>query len=426
MLVPMLAAILLRAGVSMAWQDFSFSERMRLIDISWERAGASEREAACGFLNSALRARIAKNYESSSLELDHALAALSKRTVRLEDAIDVAFASPVVEPGKEAELQVHWAYVPAGAKAITISAGDHDVLCQPGRPVSISVRPADVLPEVENHPESVAPIPVQVGSVTKFATISISSRTRARAEGFLSSSNPAVRGLAEGAQRILDGKMVRQSPVDSLSLAESLQAGKKRLADVLTFPSVVSEGALFRVSLPKVLPKSRRVDVLVCVAASGFSFSDYADAYGRGAIAQQAAQRGWAMIAIEPGAPHSVSKALRWLEDTCGIKPGRLFLMGHGAGGDALVSDAEALTGVAASAILGPNLSQLPASLLAHPVFIAAGKNDPFSEQPMAKLTELLKGRKDVELFRPERCEHLMVVATAGEQMFKFFDQLGR
>ena len=149
------------------------------------------------------------------------------------------------------------------------------------------------------------------------------------------------------------------------------------------------------------------------------------ESYGAGMAPKEAKKRGWIFMS-----PRSVNAAvpacLSWLREELGIKPRKVFVMGHSMGGGVALGGGTASAKPDALALFAPaSGGVIPATYKETPIFLAVGKQEmPMLRTSASRLgTEIAKRQKSV--FKEyEQCEHLMIVADASADAFAFFDNV--
>jgi dienelactone hydrolase len=400
------------------------SERLKRLDVAWmaTKDPARRREALTP-INTAVAGFFRGRNSEVAEALDVAAATLEGRRVRPSDALNIRPQRPISEPGATLALKITWAYRPGSILPIRVGVGNQEVEVRPGSEATLNVNPWLVNPELRQNQEVGFLMPVRVGMDTRYVYVSFVRRLDERLQRLAGSSNPLVTDIT-GAVRGFQANpatMETELPlVQWIYQAESIEEGKTKASDIDQVHYARQGSTVFRAAFPK-NRQDGPVNVVIAVHGAGGSENMFFESYGRGAAVSEALKRGWAFVAPRAGAS-AIDDSLEWLTTVRGMKLGKVFLMGHSMGGGVVVSASPKVrpTGYAvfapAAARLGPVASELP-------VFLAVGKQEQMAmmSSTIAKANE---GRAGFVFREYDPCEHLMIVADAVGDAYRFFDGL--
>ncbi|MCC7435321.1 MAG: hypothetical protein IT363_11605 [Methanoregulaceae archaeon] len=403
---------------------FELSERLKRLDVAWmaTKDPARRREALTP-INTAVAGFFRGRNSEVAEALDVAAATLEGRRVRPSDALNIRPQRPISEPGATLALKITWAYRPGSILPIRVGVGNQEVEVRPGSEATLNMNPWLVNPELRQNQEVGFLMPVRVGMDTRYVYVSFVRRLDERLQRLAGSSNPLVTDIA-GAVRGFQANpatMETELPlVQWIYQAESIEEGKAKASDIDQVHYARQGSTVFRAAFPK-NRQDGPVNVVIAVHGAGGSENMFFESYGRGAAVSEALKRGWAFVAPRAGAS-AIDDSLEWLTTVRGMKLGKVFLMGHSMGGGVVVSASPKVrpTGYAvfapAAARLGPVASELP-------VFLAVGKQEQMAMMASA-IAKANEGRAGFVFREYDPCEHLMIVADAVGDAFRFFDGL--
>ncbi|BBO24733.1 MAG: hypothetical protein AMXMBFR19_11680 [Chthonomonadaceae bacterium] len=406
-------------------------ERLRAIDVLWAETPALDRRIAASPLiqEGVVFAGAGRNSEACEF-LDKAAAELSGGEVSAGDAVTLRFSSPVVEPGKSAELKLGWAYLPSKPDAVSVAVAGRTVQLLPGRSVTVEVNPAWGEPDLALTPEIGYAVPTTVGTKSRTAYLTILKGGRQRIDTLSRATDPQARDLGLELQRLLAEPLTwtHETPIlDWVYVGEQLDQGRKKLSELARLPFARHKQTVFRAEFPrqargKTPPPDPQV-VLIAVPGPTGGESSFFESYGRGRVALEAERRGWVFVSVR-SSPSALEDALEWLQQVRGIRIRHLVVMGHGQGAGVALSAASLPIKPAAAAILAPNQASFLREWIELPLYLSVGLGDGGRlRASVESLAREIGERPDFRFDQIPNCEHFTVVAESIPAVFEFFDR---
>lgn len=426
MMVP---AALFLAGLAqtqpaMTAGRFELAERLKRLDVAWiATKDVERRRTAVNSINTAVNGFFRGRNSEVAEAIDTAIATLEGRRLRPSDAMNIRPDRPISEPGATLNLKVTWAYRPGSVLPVRIGIGNQEIEVKPGQDTTIKVNPWLVSPELRQNQEVGFLLPMKVGLDTRYVYLSFVRRLDERLTRLSGSSVPLVADLATAVRgfQANPSSMETEMPlVQWIFQAEALDEGKIKLSDVDQVPFARQGSTVFRAAFPKVKTDGP-LNVVIAVHGAGGSENMFFESYGRGAAVNEALKRGWAFVSPRAGAS-SIEDVLTWLTTVRGVKLGKVFLMGHSMGGG-LVASASPSVKPAGYALFAPAAMKLGPVASSLPVFMGLGKQEPMAMAALG-LAKGNEGRPGFVFREYDPCEHLMIVAEAVSDAYKFFDGL--
>lgn len=411
---------------------YDLGERLKTLDVVWmATTDATRRQAAIPSIQRGVVSFFTSKYGEAARELDVAVGKLKNTTPSSGDAVTLRFVPAFAEPGKAATLRVNWAYTPADSRPISLVIGGVRRSITPGKPETLSVIPAKGAPdspEGEVSREMGLLMSASVAGKSRYVYVSVVKNIKKRVTDLLVSSNSVSRSLAESMQAAIDKPdgLEQEVPfLDNITLAESLNDGRKQLWEVDHIPIATHGSTTFRAAFPRsavVNPETAGpVNVVLAFHGAGGSENLFFEGYGRGAAVREALGRGWVFVAPRQGRT-SGSDVIEWLTKERKLKIGKLFIMGHSAGGVAAVSSAALSPKPSAIALFAPAIAGLGADPI--PTYLAVGKQENQALLNIAKsIADQSASRTDFRFEQIADSEHLMIVGDATKAAFEFFDR---
>jgi len=401
---------------------YEMGERLKRLDVAWLATSDSARRArAVPHISSAVTGFFSTQYAPACRSLDLAAAALEGRTILPEDAIDVRFDPPYVEPGDFARLRITWAYRPTPADPVTVRVAGKQVRVAVGEGATLEVDLSLPFPDVGREQEVSVLVPISVGSLTASAYVSKVKQFEGRVKLLEEAKNPISRDLASTLRQVIEGRAEQDSPVlETLFAAEELENEEVQLDELTKLALVRHQGASFSVVFPQEIPD--RPVVMIAMHGAGGSENLFLEGYGRGRAALASLQRGWIFVSPRTSAA-SGAAALNWLREVRKIEPQVVLAMGHSMGAGIALQSSNWTPRPSAIALFAPAAAQIPEALAGTPIFLAVGKDELAPLLTMARrLGDDLKARPKSQFREYAACEHLMIVAEATADAYRFFD----
>ncbi|NOT62010.1 MAG: alpha/beta fold hydrolase [Acidobacteria bacterium] len=186
-----------------------------------------------------------------------------------------------------------------------------------------------------------------------------------------------------------------------------------------------------RVQAPESVKASQPLPLVIALHGAGGSENSVFDGYGRGAMAELCAQRGWLLVAPRGTmgfTPLRTAEIIDAVDKLYPVDRYRVFLVGHSLGATQAIASVQAAplryAGVAALGSGGSVIGGIGVENMSF--FIGVGTEDFIAYQNARKLAYDLKRAnvKTVRLREYREIEHLMIVPTALPDVFAYFDDL--
>lgn len=392
---------------------YEMGQRLKLLESQWlVTKDAAKRAEAVKHVSSAVSAFFTMRTSDACRALDSARAALEGRQPSAADAVALRPSKRVFAPGETATILQFWAYE-APDEALTIRIKDSSFTVARGETKSITISPHD-LPEEDRDVE----IEARVGNGKQVVQFSIVREFESRLEKLRNSASPMARDLAEGIAAASKEQAETFLPIARLlKQAEDLDAGRLAPRDIEEVLYAKQASTVLRAWVPKSAPKE--ATVVVALHGAGGSENLFFEGYGAGLGVQEAKKRGW--VFLSPRAtPSATRDALKWLEEVRGIRAMNLFVMGHSMGGSLALGTGD--LNPTAVVLFAPAARSIPENLSRTPIFLAVGKQEMMMLRTGAlALAEAVQKRGEFKEYDP--CEHLMIVAEALPDAYRFFDR---
>jgi predicted esterase len=410
----MLTALLLVLATpqKLAASRIDLADRVKRLDAAWMlNKTPQRREGAVSEISGAVMAFFSGRTGEACQALDRATAALEGRQPTGLDALIFRQVPPIASPGSKVKLVVAWAY-PAGATSINVAGKSYSVGEAGGTEITIQT----------NAKEGTQTLSIQEGARQRTVDVQTVKDFQTRVSTLRTSERAAE--IAVALDAMAAGTYETEAPAaDWLAKGESIaRSGWNAVEEI---PAAKHEGVVFRAKIPK----AARPDAPVVIALHGAGGSEnmFFESYGAGAAPAEAAKRGWVFMSPR-STPGAVPACLAWLREERGIKPRKVFVMGHSMGGGLALSSGTLAAKPDALALFAPaSGGSLPAELATTPVFLAVGKQEIMMLRTTAtRLGAELSKRADCVFKEYDRCEHLMIVADAVTDAFTFFDKVSR
>lgn len=400
-----LIALLLVAEPSFSATRFDLGERLKQFDAAWlTTKDRAKREAAVKEVSSAVTSFFSGRFGAASQALDKATEALNGKRDPGR-AVTLRVAPAVVEPAAEATVEATWAY--DGGAPVTVSIGGKEIRLDPGQKGSLEVEAGKA--------EGMQTFEARVGESTRKLSLSVVKDFERRLEALEKSKDRVARDLAAGLRDSRTGGETTLAIADILALGEAIEAGKTARKGVREVRYAKQGSTVLRAAFPKALTDPPTV--VVALHGAGGSENLFFEGYGGGLAVEEAIRRGW--VFLSPRATSSATAdSLAWLKEVWGVEPKRVFVMGHSMGGGlALGTGSLKPTGLA---LFAPAAGAVPESLAKTPIFLAVGKQE--MSMLLANAGRMREKVTEFKEYAP--CEHLMIVADAVPDAYRFLEKL--
>lgn len=409
-------AFLLLSFVDNVVGRYEMGERVKAMDRLWiETTDRGRRQAGVDAIGQAVMAFFSNRAEVVCKAVDQAIASLEGRKPDAFDALDARVDPVLIEPGEKAQLRITWAYSPASTQSIAIEVHGRKQTVRPGQAVSL-----EIVPTLAEGKDGDTRVTLTYGDRKKQAKFAVVKNWRVRLSALEDSQSRAAKGMATGIRTSLGSEAETVLPVaEMLKHGESLAQGAKP-RDVTELWYGSHGRSVFRAYVPKRADETTHV--VIALHGAGGSENLFFEGYGAGIALREAQKRGWIFMSPRTS-PSAIGDCLAWLKDVMQVEPKSVFVMGHSAGGG--VASNVSIIKPKALALFAPAAGRLGNNLSDTPLFLAIGK------QEMAGLRGLglgLKARAEQngEFREYDPCEHLMIVADASQDAFRFFDRYAK
>ncbi|MBX7132758.1 MAG: hypothetical protein K1X67_08795 [Fimbriimonadaceae bacterium] len=390
---------------------YDMGVRLKALDKAWlATTDKTKRAEAVKEVSGAVMAFFSAKNGDACRALDKATSALTGKRGDWQ-AVSVRFMPAMIEPSREATLVVSWAYPAEGPVTVSVLGTEREF--KPGEGGTIKF--------TKPLKEGVNLAMVKVGPESRTVPLSVAKDFAPRLEALKSAKNPIARDLAEGVQSGLGESGETTLPLAGLlAVAESVETGKTSVGDLREIHFARQDRTVLRAAFPEKL--SEPVTAVIALHGAGGSENLFFEGYGGGLAVQEALKRGW--VFLSPRASGSAAAdSLQWLREVRGIKPTRVFVMGHSMGGGLALG-----TGAlkpSAIAVFAPAATGIPANLAEAPIFLAVGAQEMgMLKTGASRMSEAVKKKGEFREYDP--CEHLMIVADAVPDAYRFFDRAGK
>lgn len=417
------ASLLLAALAQPQATRFDLGERLKLMEEAWREAPAASRRAAVPAISRSVAAFFTQQTGAAAKGLDEAVASLEGRSPRPEDALTIRFIPPYVSPAGKARASITWAYPVESTKPVEVTVGSAKVKVTPGTNAFLEVSAESVSPAGDSEQEVGVLVSVQAGESARGAYLTLVDNLPSRVDALAKSEDPRVKALASLLTRLMSSQSEQDMPIlESLNLAEKLQAKAVSPTDVRHWPIAQEGSTLLRASIPAELPE--KPVLVIALHGAGGSENLFFDGYGRGQAVGLAQKRGWALVAPRASAT-GAADALAWFTKTTGKTPGRIVIMGHSMGGAMALMTGRLPIKPSAVVLFAPASGRVPAELEGVPMFLSVGKQEMMMLAGSAQqLQRQLEGKPHFKYKVVDPCEHLMIVADALPAAYEWLDSL--
>jgi predicted esterase len=391
---------------------YEMGERVKSLDRQWLVVNdEAKRRQAVQEISVAVGAFFSARASDACKALDRARAALEGRNLTPGDAVALRASKPVFAPGETVTILQTWAYNTEGEPP-TLKIGEKTVTLEFGKTKEISVDPT-LIPA----PDADVVLEADCAGVKHFVAFSLIKNFDSRLEKLRQSDSRLARDLAEGIRAAISEQAETSFPIARmLKEAEGLDSGSLKPHDIEEIMYARQGNTVLRAFIPKSV--ETEATVVVALHGAGGSENLFFEGYGAGIAVREAKKRGWVFLAPR-ATPSGAKNALDWLKEVRGIQPKRLFVMGHSMGGGLALATGALKPN--ALALFAPAARTIPPDLAETPIFLAVGKQEMMLLRSNASaLATVVKRKGEFREYDP--CEHLMIVADAVPDAFRFFD----
>lgn len=387
--------------------------RLRQLDAAWIESGSAERRmAATTPITAAVTQFFGGQTSAASAALDRAVDELRGRPVNTS-GVTVRGWPPIVQPDGTVRLLVRRDYnqdatlsVRIQRTTIRLAPRAQKLIRLPARDLPLRGSNRRVRWWVDGREGP----PVAVADLPNF-NVRMQALEASQDRKVVAIRRAISRSLAPDTELVMDiGSLLAE--------AEQLASGQKTLRDLTEIRAAeTANGTPLRASIPPRL--SSPLTVVVALHGAGGSENLFYEGYGSGRAVSEARRRGWVFLSPR-SAPGAVKGSLDWLSDEVGIRPARVVVMGHSMGGGLALRSTDPRPD--ALVLFAPAAAAVPVRLRQVPIYLAVG------EQELGMLRSGIRslgtGLQAPSVYRTyPRCEHLMIVADAAPDAFRWLDQ---
>jgi len=187
--------------------------------------------------------------------------------------------------------------------------------------------------------------------------------------------------------------------------------------------------AAARLLAPPQATGKRPLPLVIALHGSGGSENMFFEAYGGGRIVELCRRRGWLLVSPELtflGLKLPLEKIITAVEKIYPVDRSRIMVVGHslGAAQAILAAQRSAIKPAAVAALGGSGFVRKPVELRGISFFVGVGEDD-FLRGAVQRLRDVLRAARPRRLVFREyaRCEHIMIVNEALDDVFAFFEE---
>lgn len=401
---------------------YDMGERLKALESRWLEADEAKRRVAVPFISQAVTSFFTQQFGPACKSLDSASAALEGRSLRPEDGITLRFSPGYASPDGSLRLSVTWAYTLPESDPVAVDISGVARTFRPGESGVIELPVAHLPMQKLGLSDASAGLPVKVGREQRRLPLFLGYRFEARASALASNSDPDVSALGKLLESQAAGKTEQDLDLLTvMSLGEQLAANQTRKEQVRDWPIAAEGSTRLRARFPSQLDPSETL--VIALHGAGGSENLFFEGYGRGLAVDEAIKRKWAIIAPRSSA-NAVKDSLAWVKRIRGWTPKRVIVMGHSMGGGLALQSGSVTPKPGAVVLFAPAGRQVPESLKEVPMYLAVGRQEIMMLGASAQ--EIRKSRESAPNFRfnlVDPCEHLMIVADALPDAYKWLDE---
>lgn len=401
---------------------YDMGERLKALESSWMLADEEKKRASVPFISQAVTSFFTQQFGPACRSLDSASAALAGRSLKPEDGITLRFSPGYAAPDGNVRLSVTWAYTLPGSSAIKVDFNGVAREFQPGDSGFLETAASGLKQGSTGLSDFSVGLPIKVGSEVRSLPLFFGYRFKERASALASNPDPDVSVLGKLLESQAEGKTEQDLELlNVISLGEQLVSNQPRKTEVREWPIAIEGETRLRARFPSKLDSNDTL--VIALHGAGGSENLFFDGYGRGLAVSEAMKRNWAFIAPRSSAT-AVKDSLAWVKRIRGWTPKRVIVMGHSMGGGLALQSGSVDPKPSAVVLFAPAGRQVPESLKDVTMYLAVGKQEIMMLGASAQ--EIRKSRESAPGFRfnlVDPCEHLMIVAEALPDAYKWLDE---
>lgn len=391
---------------------YDMAVRLPVLERTWLEAPEARRREAVDQVSQAVTGFFSGQFGRVCEILDRATATLAARELRPDDAVTVRARRPVADVNEPLEIVAYFAYPTRGE--VAVSVGEERQSLTSGRAVVLR----------GSSPIEGGLTSVEVRIADRKVTVPF-----LRAEGiaeqlrrWAASEDPVVRAIGEELDRIRTNPDQREIEPD---YASWWREAADRFARPGPRPGPVPIARYGSTWLRGHIPAegAGREVLVIALHGAGGSENMFMEGYGAGLALRLAKERGWSFLSPRSG-PRAAQDALDYFVTYMGIAPRRLFVMGHSMGGGLTLQSGSLSRKPDAVALFAPAGTGVPPALAEVPMFLAVGAQElAMLRMGAQNLARSQAGRENFEFRTYDPSEHLMIVADALPDAFRFLDR---
>lgn len=416
-MTALFAAILL-LGQPQSASRFDLGVRLKAVEAAWMTSTPDAKRKAVAPITASVMSFFSGSFSAACQNLDQARSFLTGKPLTAGDALTFRQDPASIMAKDRIVLQGTWAYPP------TSSSEAQKTVIEAGGKRFEAVYPATVKVELPSafalKSESAVTLKVD-GRETKVVAEHLPDFEQ-RLGKLGSVEEPLTVPLLELIEFQRTGKAETDVPLSQvLSLGEGLASKQVSANLVREWPLAKQGRTLFRASFPERMAEDETL--VIALHGAGGSENLFYEGYGLGLAVKESLRRGW-VFASPRSAPSAPGDVIAWMKKVRNWTPKRVIIMGHSMGG-ALALQTGALTPKPSALVLfAPAGRSVPAALSEVPLFLAVGRQEIMMLGASAESIKKQKeGSPHFRHLLVDPCEHLMIVAEALPEAFKWLDQ---
>ncbi len=410
------AALLL--GQTQPASRFDLGVRLKALEAAWLSSTPQAKGKAVTPITSSVMSFFSGSFGIACQNLDQASAILDGRALSAGDALTFRQDPASVSSEDGIVLQGAWAYAPTepldAQKAVIEAEGMRFQATYPS-PIKIPLPSSSIV-----RGEGAVTIKIN-GRTAKIVADHLPGLDN-RLENLKSAESQLTAPLLDLIEAQRTGKAETDVPLSpTLKLAEDLASGNAIPEKVREWPLAKQGRTLFRASFPEKIATDETL--VIALHGAGGSENLFYEGYGLGMAVKESLKRGWVFTSPR-SAPSAPADVLAWMKSIRNWNPKRVIVMGHSMGG-ALALQTGALTPKPSALVLfAPAGRSVPPALQDVPLFLAVGRQEIMMLGASAEAIKTqMSAAKGFKHMLVDPCEHLMIVAEALPEAFKWLDQ---
>lgn len=401
---------------------YDMGERLKALESRWLEADEAKRRAAVPYISQAVTSFFTQQFGPACKSLDSAGAALQGRELKSKDGVTLRLTPGYTSPEGRVRISVTWAYTLSDAQPVPVEFNGVTNYFKPGESGLIEMETSQLKMKLEGLKDVSARLPIKVGTDLRHLPLFVGVKFKERSSALAAHPDADVSVIGSLLQSQAEGKTEQDLDLLNLvMLGETLAANQSSKAAVTDWPIAAEGSTRLRARFPSQIDPSETL--VIALHGAGGSENLFFEGYGRGLAVTEAIKRKWAIIAPRSSAT-AVKDSLAWVKRIRGWTPKRVIVMGHSMGGGLALQSGSVPPKPNAVVLFAPAGRQVPESLKEVPMYLAVGRQEIMMLGASAQ--EIRKSRESAPNFRfnlVDPCEHLMIVADALPDAYKWLDE---